>query len=209
MIYLAPIGGFVDNSFGILTTPGMRGIPSGIKAGMRWAADNQAFTKGFDHDIFFPWLETMNEYRSTCLFVTCPDVIGKAPETIALFEKWRNRFDGWPVAFVAQDGQELLAFPDAELWDCLFLGGSTIWKMSEGAIKCIRRAQKKEKHIHIGRVNFLRRYNHFAALNGSERFTCDGTRTRFERTKAIRAWKNYMEFPRQYGLFVPPGDNLG
>src|SRR5512137_771536 len=98
MIYLAPIGGFTDKDFGILATPGHRGIPVGIKNGMRWAADNQAFTKGFDPDKFFSWLETMSAYKSTCLFVTCPDIVGGAWKTLDLFDEWHDRFNGWNVA---------------------------------------------------------------------------------------------------------------
>lgn len=202
MIYLAPIGGFYDNNFGILTTPGMRGIPLGIKNGMRWAADNQACTKAFDAEKFFAWLETMNEYRSTCIFVSCPDVVGNAIETLSLFKKYQSSFIGWPVAFVAQDGQECLEFPESNLWQCLFIGGSTVWKMSAAAIDCIHRAEAIGKHIHIGKVNWLRRYKYFASLENSERFTCDGTRPRFERTNSIREWKRYMDSPKQYNLFV-------
>jgi hypothetical protein len=209
MIYLAPIGGFFDKDFGILATPGMYGIPSGIKDGMKWAADNQAFTKGFNPDKFFPWLEKMSEYKSTCLFVVCPDVVGNAVETLSLFQQYQSSFGGWPVAFVAQDGMENLEFPASQLWQCLFIGGSTVWKMSAAAIDCIHRAQSIGKHIHIGRVNWLRRYEHFASLENSERFTCDGTRTRFERTKAISEWRKYMARPKQYGLFVSRRDSGG
>ena len=200
MIYLAPIGGFTDSDFGILTTPGMRGIPAGIKNGMRWAADNQVFTQGFNPDVFFSWLKTMKPYRETCIFVSCPDAVGDALKTLELFGQYHTKFSGWPVAFVAQDGQEDLEFPPDYQWECLFVGGSTIWKMSDAAIKCIQMAHGRGKHIHIGRVNYLRRYTHFASLVGSEYFTCDGTRVRFERTRAINQWRKYMSYPKQQRL---------
>lgn len=209
MLYLAPIGGFIDTDFGILASPGSYGIPAGIKAGMPWAADNQAFTKGFDQAAFFPWLTTMVEYKDKCLFVACPDVVGDAKKTLELFDQYQSAFAGWPVAFVAQDGQEYLDFPNADLWHCLFIGGSTAWKMSMGAIDCIHRAQYLGRHIHIGRVNWFRRYKHFASLANSERFTCDGTRTRFEHTKAIEDWRKYMASPKQLGLFVSRRDSGG
>ena len=44
MMFLLPVGGIVDYRFGIMTTPGHKGVPVGITAGMKWAADNQAFT---------------------------------------------------------------------------------------------------------------------------------------------------------------------
>lgn len=209
MKYLLPIGGFTAADFGLLVTPGHRGVPAGLPAGMPWAADNQAFTQGFDEDVFFPWLAGLEQYRPTCLFVTCPDFIGDARKTLELFARYQPRFFGWPLAFVAQDGQEYLDFPPSDLWQCLFVGGSTVWKMSAGAIECIKRAQALGKRIHIGRVNWFRRYQHFASLEGSEGFTCDGTRTRYERDNTIRAWRKYMAAPTQYHLPIPGCDSGG
>lgn len=200
MLFLAPIGGFVDQEFGILTSPSMRGIPAGIKAGMKWGADNNAFTKGFDPDKFFPWLEMLRPYQSTCLFVCCPDVVGSAKETLSLFETYRPKFSGWPVAFVAQDGQENLEFPEVYLWSCLFVGGSIEWKLGDGAKKCIDKARILNKHIHIGRVNRFKRYRHFADLDESCKFTCDGTRVRYERDKTIIDWKEYMKYIPMKGM---------
>lgn len=207
MRYLVPIGG--DHGYGMLISPGTYGIPTSVANGYDWAADNQAFTKGFNPDIFFPWLDRFRDYKSTCLFVTIPDCIGNATVTINLFTKWRSMFNEWKVAFVAQDEQEDLEFPPAELWDTLFIGGSTKWKLGSGAVECILRAQELNKHIHIGRVNYWRRFQYFASLPGSERFTCDGTRTRYEKTKCLSDWQKYMDSPKQYNLFIPDGDHLG
>jgi hypothetical protein len=206
--YLAPIGGFTDTDFGILASPAMqRGIPSGIEAGLAWAADNGSFTRKFDPDKFLTWLKRYRPYQSTCLFVVCPDVVGDARATLMLFEQYRPRFKGWPLAFVAQDGQEHLDFPDPLSWDCLFVGGSTVWKLGPGAEACILRALALDKHIHIGRVNYKRRYQHFASFDQSERFTCDGTRNRFEGTaKTITAWRSYMALPKQFALSLPGCD---
>lgn len=209
MKFLLPIGGITDSRFGILTTPATRGIPAGIVAGLPWAADNQAFTKLFDPAIFFPWLEKLNPYKNNCLFVACPDTVGHASKTLEKFDLHRPYFGDWPVAFVAQDGQEDLDFPHPALWDALFIGGSTSWKMSDAAIDCIQRAQKMGKHIHIGRINYHRRYRHFRSLPGSEEFTCDGTRTRFEKTAALRDWSRYMATPKQYNLFVSISNHSG
>ena len=209
MMFLVPVGGVVDPRFGILTTPGHKGVPAGIKAGLPWAVDNQAFTVGFDAGVFLPWLETMEPYRETCLFVPPPDVVGDACQTLALFEQWWHQFDGWPLAFIAQDGQERLDFPDSVLWGTLFVGGTTHWKLSARAMECIKRAQILGKHIHIGRVNWWRRYAHFRAMEGSDGWTCDGTRTRYDGTRgALAAWGNYQS---QLALFghLPGGDSGG
>jgi hypothetical protein len=189
--FLLPVGGVVNRRFGILTSPQHKAVPVGIKSGMAWAADNNAFTQGFDPDRYFPWLEAMRPYRETCLFVAVPDVVGNAIQTGANYRHWLRHFEGWTVAFVAQDGQEHLPLPD--YFDALFIGGGTAWKESQGAIDCIRRAQARGAHVHIGRVNWGRRYRMFAALHGSKEFTCDGTRTRFEGTrKTVDAWSGYM-----------------
>lgn len=207
MRFLLPVGGIVDPRFGILTTPSHTGIPSGIVAGMAWAADNEAFTRGFDPDRFFPWLDTMLPYRERCLFVTVPDVVGDAEATIASYWRWMPHFTGWPLAFVAQDGQENLDFPGDE-WQVLFVGGSTEWKLSDGAAQCIKRAQEKGKRVHIGRVNWWKRYAHFRAMEGSNEWTCDGTRTRYEGTaRAVAAWADYMERSYQLRLDVPGRDS--
>lgn len=158
-----------------------------------WAADNEAFSKGFDPDKFFPWLETHEDIRDKCLFVVVPDSVGNSIETLSLFRQWVRYFEGWPVAFAAQDGQENLPLPN--YYDALFVGGSTEWKTSEAAASVIRLAQKEGKHIHIGRVNWFKRYKHFRLMKGSESWTCDGTRQRFDgREKTMKAWKEYEEY---------------
>jgi hypothetical protein len=133
----------------------------------------------------------MLRYRPLCLFVTVPDVVGDSSATIDNFWRWSPHFTGWSLAFAAQDGQENHDFPSSD-WGTLFVGGSTEWKEGLGAIECIKRAQALGKHIHIGRVNWWRRYALFRQIKGSEDFTCDGTRQRFEgidRTK--EAWAEY------------------
>lgn len=76
-------------------------------------------------------------------------------------------------------------------WTTLFVGGSTRWKLSEQAAGLIQEARGMGKRIHIGRVNWQRRYAHFARQEGSEDFTCDGTRTRFDKN-AHNAWAGYQ-----------------
>ena len=190
MRFLVPIGGDVGSAYGVLTSPGHGGIVKGIRDGLPWAADNQAFTQGFSPDSYFPWLETLSPYKKQCLFVTIPDVVGDAIQTLGNWRHWVRYFDGWPLAFVAQDGQENLPLPID--YAALFIGGLTEWKESPAVVDLIRKAQLTGKHIHIGRVNWGRRYRMFNVLKGSEHFTCDGTRTRYEGTKkTLEAWKGY------------------
>jgi hypothetical protein len=195
MKFLLSVGGVIDARFGILTSPGhSRGVPTGIEAGMEWAADNQAFTNAFRPEVYFEWLESMEGYKRTCLFITVPDKLCDAKETKRLFEIWKGELRGWPLAFVAQDGQEFEEFPEVMWWQVLFIGGSTEWKIGPGALECIKRAQELGKRIHIGRVNWKKRYEHFRQIKGSENFTCDGTRQKYEGIKkAMEAWAGYQE----------------
>lgn len=191
MRHLLPVGGIVDKRFGILTNYNHKAVPVGIMKGMDWGGDVPTYGKrGFDSAQWKTWIKTMLPHRATCQFMVCPDVPTKAVLTLILYDYFRPWLNGWPVAFVAQDGQEDLPFPNK--FSTLFIGGSTEWKESQAAIDCIRRAQAQGLKIHIGRVNWGRRYRMFKILVGSDEFTCDGTRTRFDGTaKTIEAWLGY------------------
>ena len=98
--------------------------------------------------------------RSNFQWVACPDVVANAIETCNQWLTWFPKLDYFdiPVAFVAQDGIELI--PDQVPWDdmaCLFLGGSTRWKLSLAAESLMREAKSRGKLVHVGRVNTLRR----------------------------------------------------
>jgi hypothetical protein len=212
--FLWPGGGLVDARFGYLTAPNHLGIIAGIQAGYEWGGDlgckeGPSFVKRIDYLKIQLWLETMDPYKNKCLFIAGGDIVGDAKETSLSFSEFSQKVPSWPLAFIAQDGQEYLDFPPTSLWCCLFVGGSTAWKLSVGAEKCIRRAQEIGKHIHIGRVNWWKRYQHFENMEGSNEFTCDGSRIRFGRDKALVDWLRYMEAPHQPRLFVPDSDCSG
>lgn len=126
----------------------------------QWILDNGMFTQNTSINDLFNFMGKMNKYKNKCLFVTCPDVVGNAIATGYWYRQfaWRIKERGWPVAFVAQDGQESLPFPE---FDALFIGGTTEWKLSSAADYCIRYAQKQGKWVHVGRVNSRKRIRHF------------------------------------------------
>ena len=189
MRFLVPVGGITEGVRGILTSYKHKGIPAGITAGLPWAGDNCAFT-GFEAQRFTEWLQRMTPCRATCLFIAVPDVVGDAAATLARYVAWAEAMGGWPLAYVAQDGSEEHEIPPSA--SALFIGGSTAWKESQVAIGMIRRGQARGLHIHVGRVNWGRRYRMFAVLEGSEHFTCDGNRQRFEGIeRTLRAWHSY------------------
>lgn len=111
--------------------------------------------------------------QSRLLFVVAPDVVADADSTLLRFRFWRPVLDYYqlPIAFVAQDGQEDHPPP----WDairCLFIGGSTRWKLGMHARRLIGEAKARGKWVHVGRVNTLRRMWLFSSL-GVDSF--DGT----------------------------------
>lgn len=183
------------SNFGTIVTPSNHDLGSAkarIKKGWRWIVDNGAFTGKFEPERFFAFLEKMRPYRDACMFVIVPDVLhqlpggmvrGDAAATLAQFKDYAPRIRrlGYPVAYVAQDGAERLPFP--RRFDALFVGGSTEWKLSEAATTCIKRAQKKGKWVHVGRVNTRKRIRHFMLLKVD---SVDGTHIVFKPDERVR-----------------------
>ena len=82
--------------------------------------------------------------------------------------------------------------------------------MGQGAITCIKKAQRLGKHIHIGRVNGWKRYEHFSQMEGGNEFTCDGTKQRFVgRHQALSLYQSHMDRAKQFRLAIPDGYRSG
>jgi len=183
--------------YGTITSPAHTKATPLIKSGKPWAADlgalsGPSFVKKINFNAFVDWLPRMKPYQSTCLFVAGGDIVGEAKKTLETFAEFQHYFGDWPIAYVAQNGAENLPIPD----NCkaVFIGGDTQWKESQAAIDVIKRGLAMGKHIHIGRVNSYRRYKMFALLKGSENFTADGTKVRWEGVKntlkIYQRWEN-------------------
>lgn len=168
----------------------------GIKV---WAQDNGCFTNTYPgDDAYLAILERQKEHRDRCLFATAPDVVGDAVETIKRSTPMlpRIRDAGYPAALVGQDGMEDLEVP-WHLVDVLFVGGSTEWKMSEGAAGLIAEAHSLGKKVHCGRVNSGKRFKHFEDM-GVE--SCDGTFLAFGpevNLKRLLKWINVTSTPTE------------
>ena len=113
----------------------------------------------------------MEPHKSDCLFVAAPDCVGNAKRTMELFEQWKPRLAGWPVAYVLQDGQDQVPVPWDEI-SAIFVGGSTEFKMGLQVMLLIREAQARGKWVHVGRVNTPPRVKWFLDL---EVDSIDGT----------------------------------
>jgi len=104
--------------------------------------------------------------RRRCLFAVAPDVLGDAAATIRRSAPFTGRIRAWfglPAALVAQDGLEHLDVPWHDL-DVLFLGGSTAWKLGAAARDLTAEAKARGRHVHMGRVNSLRRLRYADAI---------------------------------------------
>jgi hypothetical protein len=135
-----------------------------------FAIDNGAYS-GFRSDDFLALLKREDERRKLCRFVSVPDVVGSAIRTCEVFEFWQPRLQRWPLAFVAQDGQENHPIP----WNriaAVFIGGTTQFKMGPHTETIIRAAQAIGKWVHVGRVNTPGRFEYFEKLGAD---SIDGT----------------------------------
>lgn len=130
-------------------------VASVVKAGLPWGVDNGAYS-GFDESRFLHLLDRA-QGQPGCLFVVAPDVVGDARATLVQWPWWSVliRTRGLPVAFVGQDGQESLPLPGD--MDAYFVGGSTRWKLSQASADLCAEVRQRGLHIHVGRVNSLRR----------------------------------------------------
>ncbi len=149
-------------------------------SGRWWAADNGAYSR-FDEPAYLRMLRRIRAVdTSRLLFVVAPDVVAQSDATVGYFDGWLDALkpgadenDHLPVAFVAQDGLE---DRDWDWWfgfaDCLFVGGSTEWKLSRAAADLVLEAKRRGLWVHAGRVNTMKRINHFMDL-GTD--SIDGT----------------------------------
>lgn len=138
-------------SVGVLVVPGAGNRPEIVNRRV-WAMDNGAFS-GLDIPMFLRMLRRFKG-QTGCRFVTAPDTVGNAVETLEQFIDWEPyiRSLGWPVAFVGQDGLRLQDVP----WDsceAVFIGGSTEWKLGRVARDLAAFGKARGKWVHMGRVN--------------------------------------------------------
>lgn len=140
------------------------------RPGSPFAIDNGAFAR-FNRKAFEALLEREYSRRKQCLFVAMPDVVGDARRTLELFDYFAPRCMRWPLAFVAQDGQEHLPIPWKHL-KAVFIGGTNSWKLGPHAAAIIRCAKAMGVWVHAGRVNTPGRYEYFENLGAD---SIDGT----------------------------------
>lgn len=180
MIYLTPQASVrLPEHYGQMLTPAGGTITP--TAGV-FAVDNGVYTGKFDPDRFMRYLKALKPHQSRCLFVAAPDVVEDYIATLEQYQEWypQLRAEGWPVAYVAQDGSEVVPLPECQ---AVFIGGSTEWKMSDAPLEIIRQAQRLGLWTHVGRVNSQRRIRHFQLAGVS---SVDGTSIVFSPNKSMK-----------------------
>lgn len=138
----------------------------------RWAGDNGAFS-AFDERAFLRMLDQFQGIPG-CLFVTAPDVVGNATDTLRLFAHWESLIHrmNYPVAFVLQDGLEARQIPWRSC-EAVFVGGTTEFKLGRPVRSFVGYARALGRWVHMGRVNSVKRLT-YAAEIGCQ--SVDGTK---------------------------------
>ncbi len=166
-----------------------------------WIADNAVFAGKYPGDnAYLAWLARRLPHADRCRFAVAPDVVGDAAATLALSLPMlpRIRALGYRVALVAQDGLEHLQVP-WDAFDCLFIGGSTEWKLGAAARQLTAQAKARSKWVHMGRVNSRVRLQYAAAIGCD---SADGTFLAFGpdgNLPTLRSW--LREIGTQPSLF--------
>lgn len=187
----------LPSEVGVMLTPMMG---NRVPEDRLWAADTGCFAAPLKHDDdrYLDWLRERAALAGRCLFATAPDVLGDGAATLARSAPMlaRIRRVGFRAALVAQDGMERLEVPWDEI-DALFLGGSTGWKLGTAAAGMACEARRRGKHVHMGRVNSLRRLRHAQAVGCH---SADGTFVAFGPNKNIPRVERWLRAMREHPM---------
>ena len=131
--------------------------------GVPWAADNDAFG-GFDAVAGAAFERMLNALVGIpgCLFVACPNVVGDAALTDAMFDDWAAHIErrALPVAYVVQEDrgeQRSRGVPWGRI-SALFIGcADDHEKLGERVAGLVAEAKERGKWVHMGRVNSAKR----------------------------------------------------
>jgi hypothetical protein len=168
------------------------GCKHALDSDKQFGVDNDAYSGKFNRDKFLRLLDKVQPHANRCLFVNPPDVVGNAEATTENYHAWYPEIKGrgLPVSYVMQDGMTLLPQLKA---DCLFVGGSTEFKLSQWVLRLLR-VVGADYWVHIGRVNTLKRLLHFRYVADS----FDGTQAyRFQPDIGTRYIRNSLMFIQQ------------
>lgn len=146
-----------ENNIGLMLTPFSQRSSKSSPHDWYWAADNGCFASKWDKNIWFKWLSSF-ENKEKALFATVPDVVGNHVETVKKWGEYNEQVSslGYKPAFVLQDGATKDTIPWSSM-SCLFIGGTTGFKLSQTARMFCEEAKSRSLWVHMGRVNSLKR----------------------------------------------------
>lgn len=174
-----------DGIIGYIDTPlqGNRREPN-----VQWCADNGCYSNKWNADHWWRWLDRQER---TMRFAACPDVVSNWESTLQLFEQWAPRMTAaeLPVAVVAQDGASVDSIPWTDV-SCVFIGGSTEWKLSKQAEAIVGSANARGVWAHVGRVNSYKRLKWARDIGAN---SADGTMLVFQPTKRLAQLKRWLK----------------
>lgn len=191
-------------ALGKLITPDNGNALAGL-AGWECGADNSALGKhGVRVDALLDLWDALQAARVPGLkFVTAPDAVEMTPAgprgswegTLALWRVFYPALIGrnLPAAIVLQDGATVGSVPWESI-EAIFVGGSTGWKLSKAAALLIRVGHARGKWVHVGRVNTMRRLNHFDSLPVD---SFDGTQFSMFPDTYIPRWLKRLEYRQE------------
>jgi hypothetical protein len=190
---------------GLMAQPGNSLGPSMVP-GTPWAADNGCFSARWDADRWLAWLRSNVDHRGSCLFAVVPDVVADHTATLVRWAEWAPvvRELGYPLAFVLQDGAMTETVPWGE-FECLFIGGSTEFKLSAEARAIAEEARTKGAWVHMGRVNSAARCRLAAAYCDS----VDGTYLAFGPDVNLPKLLRFVDAANRYAAMPTIFDALG
>jgi len=155
-----------------------------------FAADNGCFAQAgkYTNVGFLAWLDKLD--RSNCLFAVAPDVLGDAMATkdraYPMLPLIKNL--GFKAAYVCQDGERINLL-NWSLFDAIFIGGTTEWKLSQAAADLVAEAKRRNKWVHMGRVNSYKRMRLASAIGCD---STDGTTLSFAPDQQRKSLENWL-----------------
>ena len=136
-------------------------------------------------------LELLEPHAKSSLFVAVPDQVADWTTTLELYQHWNQKVAayGYPRALVIQNGatSEVIPWDDCE---AIFIGGTTDWKLGPMAAQISHVAKTKNKHLHMGRVNSLRRLMYANSIGCD---SADGTFLKFGPDKNLGRLMRWIE----------------
>lgn len=137
-----------------------------LPAGVPFAIDNGMYSGRFTASGWMTYLKRFQRDQARCLFAVAPDVLDRERDADGkIIRVWGDpaasyarfweyvpilREMAYRVAFVSQDGATSALVPWDDI-DCLFVGGSDAWKLSDASVTLIREAQERGLWTHMGR----------------------------------------------------------